>query len=119
MISKKEEAMRNGELGNNDLLGLLLQCKFEDDNSMTIEDVIGECKLFYIAGQETLEQWLTWTMIVLSMHPNWQKKAREEVIRICGNKIPDFEELYQLKTVSYYFRRKMHCIALYILTILF
>ncbi|CAL2233689.1 unnamed protein product [Prunus armeniaca] len=64
MISRKEQAMENGEVGSNDLLGLLLQCKEQEQNGMTIEDLIEECKLFYFDGQETTAHWLTWTMIV-------------------------------------------------------
>ncbi|KAF6159720.1 hypothetical protein GIB67_029978 [Kingdonia uniflora] len=45
-------------------------------NGMSIEEAIGECKLFYFAGQETTSTWLTWTMVVLAMHPNWQDKRR-------------------------------------------
>lgn len=101
MISKKEQAaMENGEEGANDLLGLLLQCKEQEQTSMTIEDVIEECKLFYFAGQETTANWLTWAMIVLSMHPNWQEKAREEVLRVCGKNTPDLDALNHLKIVS-------------------
>ncbi|KAI4337182.1 hypothetical protein L6164_015629 [Bauhinia variegata] len=100
MIQRKEQAIKEGEMGGNDLLGLLLQCKEQNDNSMTIEDVIEECKLFYFAGQETTANLLTWTMILLSMHPNWQEKARNEVLEICGRKEPDFEAINRLKIVS-------------------
>ena len=59
---------------------------------MTVDDVIEECKLFYFAGQETTATLLTWTMILLSMHPNWQEKAREKTL--------DFEAINHLKIVS-------------------
>jgi len=36
---------------------------------MTMEDIIGELKLFYFAGMDTTAVLLTWTMVVLSMHP--------------------------------------------------
>lgn len=87
---------------NDDLLGLLLQCKEQNESDLTIEDVIEECKLFYFAGQETTANWLTWTMILLSMHPNWQEKAREEVLKTCGKKLPSIENLNHLKIVSTY-----------------
>lgn len=100
IICKKQKAMQNGESGNGDLLGLLLQCKEEKGNEMTIEDVIEECKLFYFAGQETTANWLTWTLILLSMHPDWQEKARQEVLQNCGNTTPDVEVLNRLKIVT-------------------
>ena len=100
LICKKQKAMQDGEAGNADLLGLLLQCKEEKGNELTIEDVIEECKMFYFAGQETTAIWLTWTLILLSMHPAWQEKARQEVLQICGKTAPDMEILNRLKIVS-------------------
>ncbi|PON33257.1 Cytochrome P450, E-class, group I [Parasponia andersonii] len=103
LIRRKKQAMQNEEL---DLLGLLLQNtklgdQFVDDNNcLTIDDVIEECKLFYIAGQETTANLLTWTMIVLSIHPNWQEKAREEVLRLCGKETPNLDTIHHLKIVS-------------------
>jgi len=67
---------------------------------MSTEDIIGELKLFYFAGMETTAVLLTWTMVLLSMHPEWQDHAREEVLRIFGKNQPDSEGINQLKTVS-------------------
>ncbi|KAM0932731.1 putative 11-oxo-beta-amyrin 30-oxidase [Dioscorea sansibarensis] len=79
MIKEREKTMRKGESSKNDLLGILLEsntkrCAEEQGNSInrgvTTEDVIQECKLFYLAGQETTSILLTWTMILLGMYPN-------------------------------------------------
>lgn len=92
-----------------DMLELLLEsCNYnnagEEKGSlrtgMSIEDVIEECKLFYFAGQGTTGVTLTWTMVVLSMHPEWQSRAREEVLQVCGKEAPTFDQLSQLKIVS-------------------
>ncbi|GAY37495.1 hypothetical protein CUMW_029440 [Citrus unshiu] len=102
IIRKKEQAMLMNKQSSNDddLLGMLLKCTEQTENDLKIEDVIEECKLFYFAGQETTANLLTWTMIILCMHPNWQEKAREEVLNTCGKKMPDIEDLNRLKIVS-------------------
>lgn len=76
--------MQEGENTKNDVLGLMLESNMRTsgDNGqsisgMTIKEVVEECELFYLAGTETTSILLTWTMIVLSMHPEWQDRARE------------------------------------------
>ncbi|KAJ4725157.1 Cytochrome P450 [Melia azedarach] len=104
IINKREEALKMGKARNDDLLGLLMESNRneiqENKAGMSIDEVIEECKQFYIAGQESSAVLLTWTMIFLSIHPNWQERAREEVLRIFGNKEPKFEGMNQLKVVG-------------------
>ncbi|KAK7316576.1 hypothetical protein RJT34_00141 [Clitoria ternatea] len=100
MIQKKEKEMMRGEFRGVSLLSLLLQCQGQNKNSLTSDHLIEECKLFFFAGQETTANLLTWTMVVLSMHQNWQEKARAEVLDICGKRQPDFEAINRLKIVT-------------------
>jgi hypothetical protein len=105
IIGKREKAMKSGETNNDDLLGLLLESNMNESKGnaklgLSTEDVIEECKLFYFAGMETTSVLLTWTLIVLSMHPEWQERAREEVLNHFGRVKPDFDSLSRLKTVS-------------------
>ena len=82
IIEKRERAIENDGLSGNDLLGLMLQSNKDSETPsmrMSTEDVIEECKLFYFAGMETTSVLLTWTLVLLGMHPEWQARAREEV----------------------------------------
>ncbi|KAJ4975165.1 hypothetical protein NE237_000271 [Protea cynaroides] len=107
IISKRQKAMKIGEATNDDLLGLLLESNHkqiqENKNKnvgMSIEEVMQECKIFYFAGQETTSVLLVWTMIVLSMHSEWQVCAREEILQAFGKNKPNFDGLSHLKIVT-------------------
>lgn len=101
--------MKVGETGNyDDILGLLLESNYREmqenndrkNGGMSIKDVIGECKLFYFAGQETTANLLAWTMVLLSNHSDWQARARDEVLRVFGNGKPDGDGLNHLTVAS-------------------
>jgi cytochrome P450 len=103
IIEKRERAIEEDGLSGDDLLGLMLQSKKDTETSsmrMSTEDVIEECKLFYFAGMETTSVLLTWTLILLGMHPEWQDRAREEVLSVFGEDKPNFDNLSRLKTAS-------------------
>ncbi|CAH2053695.1 unnamed protein product [Thlaspi arvense] len=102
IISNRETAIEAGEAPSDDLLSILLESNLgqAQGDGMSIEDVIEECKLFYIAGQETTSVLLVWTMVLLSQHQDWQDRAREEVMKVFGNKEPDTEGMNQLKVVT-------------------
>ncbi|KAL8131892.1 cytochrome P450 72A397-like [Apium graveolens] len=108
IIGKKTKAMQAGESSSDDLLGVLLESISSEqlqngpiNVGMSLDDVIGECKLFYFAGQETTSNILVWTIISLAIHPNWQSRAREEVLQVLGNHgKPDFDNLNHLKIVT-------------------
>ncbi|KAK4481897.1 hypothetical protein RD792_012809 [Penstemon davidsonii] len=93
----------------NDLLELMIKASLKesaDESSpsplaITENDIVEECKTIFFAGTHTTSNLLTWTTVLLAMHPQWQEQAREEVLRVCGARdTPTKDDLSKLKTLG-------------------
>lgn len=84
-----------------DFLGLHLKAHYDSNekDGISIEDIIDQCKTFYSAGHGTTSILLSWTILLLAIHRDWQEKAREEVVRLFGQQAPTSEGISRLKTV--------------------
>ncbi|MED6179846.1 hypothetical protein PIB30_004901 [Stylosanthes scabra] len=111
LIEKRRESnggSENNNKGAKDLLGLMIEASMgrgkngnNNSGSVTVDDIVEECKTFFFAGKQTTSNMLTWTTILLAMHPHWQVQARDEVLSICGSRdLPTKDHVAKLKTVS-------------------
>ncbi|CAO2834000.1 unnamed protein product [Amaranthus hypochondriacus] len=87
----------------NNLVSLLMSAIEYDsedgkERRLSIDEVIDECKTFYFAGKETTANLLTWALILLATHQEWQIEARKEVLQICGvDGIPTIQNINDFK----------------------
>ncbi|KAG8070351.1 hypothetical protein GUJ93_ZPchr0006g41228 [Zizania palustris] len=85
-----------------DLLGLMINAaQKKPRETIPVEDMVEECKTFFFAGKQTTTNLLTWATVLLAMHPDWQERARREVLHVCGaDELPSKEHLPKLKTLG-------------------
>ncbi|KAK9934960.1 hypothetical protein M0R45_022080 [Rubus argutus] len=104
IVKKREKEAMTGEENKfgNDFLGLLLKAHHgaDDNQRISVDEVIDECKIFYFAGHETTNALLAWTIFLLAIHPDWQEEARNEVLQLFGKQTPNPDGLAKLKTMG-------------------
>ncbi|KAL4184712.1 hypothetical protein AMTRI_Chr10g2500 [Amborella trichopoda] len=104
MIKAREEKANNGEsVGyGHDFFGMLLKSGHDTkkDAKLSLQDILDECKTFYFAGHETTYGLITWIIILLAMHPEWQDKARKEVTEVFSSSIPTMDGISRLKIMN-------------------
>ncbi|KAL9267010.1 Cytochrome P450 72A397-like protein [Drosera capensis] len=106
---KSKAAEVSNKERDDDLLELLLESNAKEaegstghgiSKGLSVEEIIEEVKLFYLAGQDTTASSLVWAMIMLSQHQDWQQRARDEVFKLFGTATPHFDGLSRLKIVT-------------------
>ncbi|PIN07403.1 Cytochrome P450 CYP4/CYP19/CYP26 subfamily [Handroanthus impetiginosus] len=87
-----------------DLLGLLLAENMVDGRkkrALTTKELVDECKTFFFGGHETTALALTWTLLLLAIHPEWQKLLREEIKEVIGDEGISATKLGGLKKMGW------------------
>lgn len=88
-----------------DLLGQMLQlqaCRSSGAETLSTQEMIGECRTLFAAGYETSASIIAWAMFLLSSYPRWQEMVREEVVReYPAHQPPTVDALGKLKLVRY------------------
>ncbi|WJX14516.1 unspecific monooxygenase [Trifolium repens] len=100
------EARKNSLKKNSqkDLLGLLLQENNNDGRlgkTLSSREVVDECKTFFFGGHETTALAITWTLMLLATHEDWQNQLREEIKEVVGNNELDITMLAGLKKMKW------------------
>lgn len=99
---KKAAKLEKPNDHDNSYLGLHLQAYHDSDKTkkISIDDMVDECKTMYLAGQETSATALSWTILLLAIHTDWQEKARQEVVELLGHRNPTAESFGKMNIMT-------------------
>lgn len=102
------KSRRSGEVVEDDLLQMLLEARYEENNEgMTDQQVLEEAIILFVAGHETTANAMAWTWYLLSQHPECVQKIRTELDTVLGNKTPSFDQLPQLEYLTQVIQESM------------
>src|SRR6266540_1368501 len=74
-----------------DLVGLLLDAR-DNDNALEDAEIRDQVLIFLLAGHETTSTALTFTLHLLGRHPSVQRRVREEVSAVVGDRTPTAQD---------------------------
>ena len=88
-----ERRRRLGE-AHDDVLDMLMNATdASGHHRMSDVDLRDEVTTLVMAGHETTAQALTWTFMLLSQHPEAERRVVEEVRAVCGERPPTIDDL--------------------------
>jgi cytochrome P450 len=98
LIDERRQSGRD----HGDLLSMLLLATDEEDGGrgMSNEQLRDECVTILLAGHETTANALTWTLYLLSQHPNIEARLLADIDRVLGGRLPTPADLPQLAYVE-------------------
>ena len=90
------EKRRQDKERHDDMLGILMDARDDDGSDMTDTQVRDELMTIFLAGHETTANALSWTLYLLSQHPEVQKKLFDEIDSVIGSRNPVPEDFMKL-----------------------
>ncbi|WP_411075598.1 cytochrome P450 [Streptomyces sp. cmx-4-7] len=93
--------------GGDDLLTLLVGAESAEDGSFDATELREQVLVFLLAGHETTATSLGFALHLLGLHPEAQKRAREEVDRVLAGRTPGAADLDALPYVTQVLKEAM------------
>jgi len=103
------EERRNKGDSYDDLLSLLLSVRSEDSDKigMSNQQIRDEAITLFIAGQETTANSLSWSLYLISQHPEVEMKLYAEISSVLDSRLPNMEDYKNLAYTKMVFTESM------------
>ncbi|PKG23837.1 cytochrome P450 [Niallia nealsonii] len=97
IIAEIIQKRRNDPAKHEDMLGIIMDARDDIDGlGMSDKQVRDELMTIFIAGHETTANALSWTLYLLSQHPEVEAKMYEEINRVIGSRPPTPDDFMKL-----------------------
>lgn len=98
-MKKVIEERRRAPIQQRDVLTELIHAS-DDVGQLSDAEVVGHASVIYAASHETTGNALTWTLFLLSQHPQWHRLTCEEVRSTVASDAPTLAELERLEVLD-------------------
>jgi cytochrome P450 len=97
IIERKRQRVSAGQdEADGDALAILIHTHDEDSELLSDSDLIGHLSTLFTAGHETTASALTWTLFLLTQHPQILAKLVDELDGVLHGDAPSLEQLKEL-----------------------
>ncbi|KAM5560774.1 cytochrome P450 714A1-like [Rosa sericea] len=111
LVKDRRAQSELGGVYEKDLLEMILESAARDSTDMphyrhkTDRFILDNCRNIYFAGSETTALTVSWTLMLLSLHTEWQERIRAEIFEVCGDHelyhcLQDMDTLRKFKTLT-------------------
>lgn len=97
----------NTKVTRKDLLGMLLDARYDDGTAMPEKQVRDEVMTIFMAGHETTATAIAWTLSLLAENPEALARMRAELEEVLGDRRPAFADLPRLPYLKAVFEESM------------
>ena len=96
LIEARRAALAEPGAAGRDLLSALMSARDEDGEALSAEELRDQLLTLYLAGHETTSHALTWTLYLLSLHPEVSAKLDAEHRQVLNGRAPSFADVAAL-----------------------
>lgn len=109
IIKPRYDAISAGKNGEyEDILASLLEVvDTQSGKRFSFEEILDQVAMLFLAGHETSASALTWTLYILSISPQEQEKAYQEVFEVAGEEDLTLQHIRKLKYISNIFKESL------------
>jgi cytochrome P450 len=108
IIARKREA----GIDDGDVLSMLIQARdAESGMALSEDELLGHVGVLFVAGHETTANALTWTLFLLSQHPEIAADLLDELQSVLKGEAPTVEQLQQLPLLERVIKESMRVLS--------